>query len=206
MAAKKQSQKQKNEPRSSVVPCWDHNSRTCIEVSRADGKVKFVMMTAELYDVEELSESGFDVRFKPIPDYPPERACDLFIEYMRKLGGTEAAIDALSSVSTITNQVRSEIMTAAKKRVPAAEKGDATPKTKAKAKAAAKPKAKRQPGEKRESAAQMFQDLIMQGRLTDDAIFKKVQEKYNLDDNKRSYVAWYRNKLKKDGKKPPEPK
>lgn len=59
-------------------------------------------------------------------------------------------------------------------------------------------------GEKRETAAQLFQDLIMAGNLTDDKIFAKVKDKFGLDDKKRSYVAWYRNKLKKDGKKPPE--
>lgn len=58
----------------------------------------------------------------------------------------------------------------------------------------------------RESAAQMFQDLIMAGNLTDDKIFEKVQAKFGLSDDKRSYVAWYRNKLKKDGKKPPAAK
>lgn len=58
----------------------------------------------------------------------------------------------------------------------------------------------------RESAAQMFQDLIMAGNLTDDKIFEKVKAKFGLDDKKRSYVAWYRNKLAKDGKKPPAAK
>jgi hypothetical protein len=59
-------------------------------------------------------------------------------------------------------------------------------------------------GEKRETAAAMFCDLIMAGSLSDDKIFAKVKEKFGLDDKKRSYVAWYRNKLKKDGQKPPE--
>lgn len=84
-----------------------------------------------------------------------------------------------------------EIEMAAKKKAAKAKKADAKNK---------------KPGEKRESAAQMFCDLIMAGNLTDDKIFAKVQDKFKLDDKKRSYVAWYRNKLKKDGKKPPEAK
>jgi len=60
------------------------------------------------------------------------------------------------------------------------------------------------PAAPRETAAALFQELIMDGKLTDDQIFAKVKAKFNLDDKKRSYVAWYRNKLKKDGKKPPE--
>lgn len=60
----------------------------------------------------------------------------------------------------------------------------------------------KKPTEKKphESAAGLFQDLIMEGELTDDQIFKRVQEKFSLDDSKRSYVAWYRNYLKKRGK------
>lgn len=53
------------------------------------------------------------------------------------------------------------------------------------------------------SAGQMFQGLIMEGKLTDDEIFAQVQKKFGLDDKKRSYVNWYRNHLKKDGKNPP---
>jgi hypothetical protein len=81
----------------------------------------------------------------------------------------------------------------------------ATKKKAAKAKkTAAKDRVKS--GEKRETAAALFCDLIMAGNLTDDKIFAKVKDKFGLDDKKRSYVAWYRNKLKKDGKKPPEAK
>jgi len=58
----------------------------------------------------------------------------------------------------------------------------------------------------RESAAQMFKDLIMEGKKTDDQIFAAVKAKFNLDDKKRSYVAWYRNQLTKDGKKVPAAK
>lgn len=74
---------------------------------------------------------------------------------------------------------------------------------KAKKKAA---KERKVTGEKRETAAALFQELIMAGTLTDDKIFAKVKDKFDLDDNKRSYVAWYRNKLTKDGKKPPAAK
>lgn len=78
---------------------------------------------------------------------------------------------------------------------------------KAKAKAKAAKQAKKT-GEKvpRESAAQMFKDLIMEGKKTDDQIFAAVKAKFKLDDKKRSYVAWYRNQLSKDGQKPPAAK
>lgn len=74
------------------------------------------------------------------------------------------------------------------------------------AKAAAKGKKKNGTGAPRESASALFKELIMDGKLTDDKIFDKVKAKFGLDDKKRSYVAWYRNALKKEGKKPPEAK
>ena len=52
----------------------------------------------------------------------------------------------------------------------------------------------------------MFKTLIMEGKLTDAQIFAKVQKEFGLDDNKRSYVKWYRNDLVKKGEKPPAAK
>lgn len=79
-------------------------------------------------------------------------------------------------------------------------------KAKAKKKAAKAAKKSGAPAAPRESAAQMFKDLIMEGKKTDDQIFAAVKAKFKLDDKKRSYVAWYRNSLVKDGKKPPAAK
>lgn len=62
------------------------------------------------------------------------------------------------------------------------------------------------PREPRESASKMFRELIMDGKLTDDQIFQKVQAKFGLGDEKRNYVKWYRNHLKKTGKNPPAAK
>ena len=77
-----------------------------------------------------------------------------------------------------------------------------------KSKGVEKKPTEKKPTEKkpRESAARLFQDLIMEGKLTDDQIFKRVQEKFGLDDSKRSYVAWYRNHLKKQGQTVPAAK
>jgi len=49
------------------------------------------------------------------------------------------------------------------------------------------------------SAAAMFRGLILKDELSDDDILKAVQDKFNLDDSKKSYVKWYRNDLKKNG-------
>lgn len=51
-----------------------------------------------------------------------------------------------------------------------------------------------------DSAAAMFRRLILAGDMTDDQIFKAVQEKFGLADNRRSYVQWYRKELQKKGR------
>lgn len=82
-----------------------------------------------------------------------------------------------------------------------------TKKTTAEAKAAntksvAKTKA---PREQRVTVASRFQELIMKGGKTDQAIFDIVKDEFGLDDKKRSYVGWYRNYLRKKGQNPPAP-
>ncbi len=52
----------------------------------------------------------------------------------------------------------------------------------------------------------MFQALIMAGELTDLDIFYAVQAKFGLDDNKRGYVGWYRNNMRKKGMRVPDAK
>lgn len=50
-----------------------------------------------------------------------------------------------------------------------------------------------------DTAAAMFRRLILAGDMTDDQIFKAVQEKFGLADNRRAYVNWYRKELEKKG-------
>src|SRR4029077_13873527 len=69
--------------------------------------------------------------------------------------------------------------------------------------AAPQGKAAKTNGERKPTAAALFQRLIMQGKLTDDAIFAKVQEEFGLENSKRSYVAFYRRYLDQSGENPP---
>ena len=93
------------------------------------------------------------------------------------------------------------------KEIKAAPKAKIAPTKKAvPKKAAAKKRAAKAPVGEYTSAAKMFQGLILEGKLTDDETFAAVQDQFGLDDKKRSYVGWYRNKLKKDGQNPPEAK
>lgn len=214
MATKKQAQ--------AVMPCHDHNRRTCIQVDRSAGLVKFIPLDIILgLEVHSTSADSFDQRFTPMEGYPVEKACQLFVNYSQTLGATKEAMDYLGQVINVSKQ---ELEMATTKKQTAAEKPAAAKAAKPVAKkAAAKPtevKAGRRavdpvvkpatksvkPGEKKPSAAQMFQDLIMAGKLTDDQIFEKVQAEFGLDEKKRGYVKWYRNHLKKQGQNPPEAK
>jgi hypothetical protein len=210
-----------------IVPCHDHQRRTCIQVERVNGHVKYIPLDVGAgLEVQTMGVDVFDQRFTPMVNYPAEKACQLYLSYSQNIGATKEVLDYLGQVISVSKQ---ELEMATTKKAaaekPAEEKrttnrratnGKAEP---AKAgrrgtdsvvtppketKATKAPAAKS--GEKKESAAQMFQDLIMAGKLTDDQIFAKVQEKFGLDEKKRGYVKWYRNHLKKLGKNPPEAK
>lgn len=200
-----------------IMPCHDHNRRPCIQVDRSAGLVKFIPLDIILgLEVHSTSADSFDQRFTPMEGYPVEKACQLFVNYSQTLGATKEAMEYLGQVINVSKQELE--MATTKKQVavekpaskPAAKKAAPVKVTKAAKPAvtkAAKPDAKpAKTGEKKSSAAQMFQDLIMAGKLTDDQIFEKVQAEFGLDEKKRGYVKWYRNHLKKQGQNPPEAK
>ena len=209
---------------SHILPCHDHQRRTCIQVERANGRVKYIPLDISAgLEVQTMGVDAFDQRFVPMVNYPAEKACQLYLGYSQNIGATKEALDYLGQVVNISEQ-EFKMATAKKAAASADEKrtaprrvtNDAKGPTKSSRRTtdpvAASPKGKpvkasvERPGEKHESAAQMFKDLIMEGRLTDDQIFEKVREKFGLDDKKRGYVSWYRNNLKKQGANPPEAK
>ena len=199
------------------MPCHDFSRRTCIQVERAGGWVKFIPLDVSTgLEVQKTSAESFDQRFTPMEGYPAAKACQLYLSYSQSVGATKEALDYLGQIITISKQ---EYQMATTKKAAAAAKAATKPaakqaptksakapakKSSAKPAAAAKPAAKT--GEKKVSAAQMFQDLIMEGKLTDDKIFEKVQAQFGLDEKKRGYTKWYRNHLKKQGMNPPEAK
>lgn len=212
----------KTEP--SIVPCYDSQRRTCLQVERANGHVKFIPLDISLgLNVQTSSATEFDCRYQPMVNYPAEKACQLYLGYSQNIGASEEALGYLGQVINVSKQefeMATKKQQAAQPQEEKATKGrrasnhaeTATkagrratdPVVKPAVKAAKTPATKT--GEKKMSAAQMFQDLIMAGKLTDDQIFEKVQAEFGLDEKKRGYVKWYRNHLKKQGKNPPEPK
>lgn len=205
-----------------IVPCHDHQRRTCIQVERVNGHVKYIPLDVGVgLEVQTMGADVFDQRYTPMVNYPVEKACQLYLGYSQNIGASKEALDHLGRIINVSKQEFE--MATTKKAAAAAQKPAEEKRTSARRATNGTPepvkagrrgtdpvvKTPKQPaakGEKKESAAQMFQDLIMAGKLTDDQIFAKVQEKFGLDEKKRGYVKWYRNHLKKQGKNPPEPK
>jgi hypothetical protein len=203
----------------------DRQRRTCIEILRKNGLVHCIPLDINGLELVQMNEQTFNDTYKPLKDYPVEKAAKLYAAYSADIGGSPEVMKALASIIPLSTQ---EIQMATAKKASAAKaaKEETKPVKKAAekpaktvaaakepvakaekpAKAAAKTVAKKATGEKTHSAANMFKDLIMEGKLTDDQIFAKVQKEFSLDDSKRSYVRWYRNDLTKKGMNPPEAK
>ena len=190
--------------------CCDHQRRTCLLLAIDAEDATYIPFAIEGFDVVRSDATDFTKRYHPLGDYPPERCAQLYASYSRDLGASEQAILELGKFTTISDQ---EKTMATKKR---AANAASVPAEKAAAKKAA---AKTAPAKKatvkkvagdgatnRPSAAQLFQELIMEGKKTDDQIFAEVQKQFGLDEKKRGYVKWYRNYLEKQGKNPPAAK
>lgn len=174
----------------------DHQGRTCLQVSRSKEAVRYIPLAVqEGLRVVVSAVKLFDQRYKPLEAYPAERAAKLYVRYALELGATKEVMTELGKVVKVTPEelnkatmidvlVKQEDGTRTTKTV---ERGG-TGKVKG------------------ESASQRFQDLLMEGGRTDDQIFDLVAKQFKLDPSRRSYVGWYRKKLIKDGKNPPEAK
>ncbi len=192
-----------------------HNN--CLLLGIMEGTARIISRENGPYDLLEVPAASFLERFGPLTDYNPTQAAQIYIKYARYLGATEPAIKELAKLVPLNEQERN-IMSGVKKATakatpPVVAKGKkltkkqeteaieaevvAEPATESKW--TKKAKAKEAAAEKtpRRSAAQAFMQLIREQKLTDDEIFAAVQSEFGLDDKKRSYVAWYRNYMKK---------
>jgi hypothetical protein len=201
----------------------DFQYHSCIEIERANGVVRFIAFDISGLRITRKLESTFDEEYKPYHGCTLKSACETYLSFGRYIGeSTKEALNWLEHLRNSTpipkteqenemphsqDELRKDNERAA---AAAAGKKPGSTKAPAKGKPAAKPApAKGKPAasdKKKATAAQMFINLIMEGKLTDDQIFAKVKAEFNLDDKKRGYVNWYRNYLKKQNRKPPEAK
>lgn len=191
-------------PPAPAVVRLNYYKHSCIELERDERRVRYIPMTDTGFEVCEQGLEAFDREYPTVADYPPEKAAAVYARFAQHLGATEAALEALGRFTTISKKeydmaTAKPVTTAAKPaaKAAAAAGGAKEPKT---TKAPAAPK------EKRITVASRFQELIMEGKLTDEDIFKTVQKEFGLDDSKKTYVSWYRNYLTKRGKQPPAAK
>lgn len=192
--------------------CFDSERRTCLVVSQDNDVTKFIPLETENgLIVCSTSTKQFEARFKTVPNHSLSRGAAIYARYAIEIGASNEVMSFLRNFTPITPQ--EVAMATNRKNQNEADKTSKQEASKAKAKKqpAAKPEKVAKPkaaaaavkpsGEKKLTASTMFKELIMEGKLTDDKIFEKVQAKFGLDDSKRNYVKWYRNDLKKKGVK-----
>jgi len=221
----------KQEPKeSSLSPgvFSDKKRHTCILCSSSSGKAQYIpLCIADGMVVREVSVDEFQNTWKAIPEYPLDRAADLYIQYALDIGAESDAIDYLSKMTKNQKEAIAKVKANGPrdvKQVMRKKSGPMSPAGMTEEKARAKPSgpppvfkenkkqaskkapAKKAVGPKKPSAASRFRELIMEGKLSDQQIFAAVQKEFGLDDKRFTYVKWYRDKLRKDGLNPPEAK
>jgi hypothetical protein len=199
-------------PKGPSFPCTyaDYSRRTCLAIRRGEHRTILIPMSeGEPFELEDWANEVFDSRYvKRLEDYPVAKAAELYARFAAESGASEAALRELGQLTPLTQK---EIAMATAKKTaaaPAAKKTAPAKTTKGAAAVAAPAKSAKKDvgdGKPRESAAAMFQSLLLEGKHTDDTIFQKVAAKFGLDEKKRSYVGWYRNYLRKQGQTVADP-
>lgn len=177
----------------------DHQGRTCLQLKRDVSTVTYVKMDTKGLHLTYASVAEFDGRYRPIKtadgEYDVVKAVQHYVTYAKDYGATQDVLDFLGRVVKLKEE---EIDMAKKKLVARGTTAGAAGARHSKSGRV------RAAGTPRESAASLYKELIMGGKLTDDQIHAAVAKKFG--DKPRSYVSWYRNHLKKAGLKPPAPK
>lgn len=191
------------------------NGQTCLVLELDDDVARLIAMDSKGLKITKIpmkDKLGFDPKtgaeivvrtgfardYAPISDYDVTKGAQIYLTHAKQCGAHKDAVEALASLVAVTDEDREiirskmQVVNIIKSPGPKAEKKEKTMKPASNG--------------TRDSAASLFKELILAGTLSDDQIFAKVQQKYDLDEKKRSYVGWYRNWLRKDGQKPPEPK
>lgn len=212
--------------RASVELVMDAEGRTAIKLSEEKTEVAFIPMAAEGLYVTYTSPSVFRTRY-PHSQHDPKSprslqgatvmaAARCFVVHSTFCGAEPRAVEALEQLVPITKHEKERIHEMSTKKPepttktkPTKAKPEKTVSTTSKASAAkpAKSTSSKPDGERKPKPSVTFRELIIQGKLTDDQIFAEVQKRHpEVTEDKRSYVAWYRNDLRKKGENPPAQK
>lgn len=200
------------------VPYQDQQRHTCIQIERVFDSVKFIPLDSSTgLEVHALAALDFDERYRAMSKFPLDKACQIYLNYSQTIGATAEALNYLAKVIKISAQ---EFETAlAKKPIiqNIVEETPAIPRvtTRAKKRAATPPEISTPAAipasleqivlpdppppsihrPRRSPAAQLVQDLIVQGDFSDDQIFEIIKNKFGLDDARRGDIRLFRNLL-----------
>ena len=196
----------------------DVQGRTAIAVGVAkNDEVRYIPMDSGGCYVYYMAQPKFRITYQHSQKDPASpaslvgtdvaHAARTYVVHMTYAGGSEEALEELGKLTTITSLERETIMKKNEDKKKAAQPRVAGAGVANTAGVKKEPKAPKEPKEKKLRPADTFRELIMKGGITDDQIFAAVQKKHpEVTKEKRSYVTWYRNDLRKKGENPPAPK
>lgn len=186
-------------------PFANSQGHMVVQVLRDTEHAHHIMRGPWGFRLYKLTTAHFDKYYKPVLEDP--EACARYLKPIKEIGAPPDVVKHAARFIHVTpeelemaEKKQASKVTEFKERVQAAKdrKQGTMP---SKVKQGPKPK-----GEKKPKASALFKELILAGKLTDDAIFQAVKKEFGLDDKKRGYVTWYRNDLKKQGLNPPAAK
>ncbi|MES2200738.1 MAG: hypothetical protein V4498_00640 [candidate division FCPU426 bacterium] len=93
----------------SLTAYWDASRRTCIMVRQAGSDVLHIpLVTGKPLRIMSTKEPAFNVLWKPIPDYPIEKAAKIMLRFTQDLGATKDVMEALSGVVKVSSAQREQ--------------------------------------------------------------------------------------------------
>ena len=192
----------------------DNTRHTCIVFSIDEDIVHYIPLSVAGFQIITEPKLLFMAERGPMADYPVKHAAKLYAGYACDFGATKAAIEKLVELSGCNSAV---IETALAKSKSLLQKGAvpivpvAKPPSGKAAKAVASVEKKQRELFKptrtltyvpslKSTAGDVARNLIMEGKLTDAAIFKAVCK---AEPTAKDHVKWYRGDLRRKGYMPP---
>ncbi len=88
---------------------WDSSRRTCLLVRQSGSDVLHIpLVTGKPLRIMSTREPAFNTRWKPIPDYPIEKAAKSILRFTQDLGATKDVMEALSSIIKVSTAQREQ--------------------------------------------------------------------------------------------------
>ncbi len=88
---------------------WDTQRRTCLLVRQSGSEVLHIpLVTGKPLRIMSTKEPAFNVLWKPIPDYPIEKAAQIMLRFTQDLGATRDVMEALAGVIKVSPAQREQ--------------------------------------------------------------------------------------------------